>query len=119
MPRQLAVETLLGAPSPGPDPLPLQCHSCSEAERLMETLQERFASCRAQLHPQKIKAAYYKDRSQRGQFSQIHLTFLGFCLRPRMARNRCGEIFTSLLPAVSPQALKRMWKKIWQRQLRR
>jgi RNA-directed DNA polymerase len=31
-----------------------------------------------------------------------------------MARNRYGEIFTSFLPGVSPQMLKRMREMIWQ-----
>jgi len=85
----------------------------------MEALQERFASCGLQLHPQKTQVVYCKDSSRRGQFSQIQFTFLGFCFRPRMARNRYGEIFTSFLPAVSPQALKRMREKIRQMHLRR
>jgi RNA-directed DNA polymerase len=85
----------------------------------MEALQERFASCGLQLHPQKTQVVYCKDSSRRGQFSQIQFTFLGFCFRPRMARNRYGEIFKSFLPAVSPQALKRMRKKIRQMHLRR
>jgi RNA-directed DNA polymerase len=36
-----------------------------------------------------------------------------------MARNRYGEIFTSFLPAVSPQALKRMRERIRRMHLRR
>ena len=57
---------------------------------------------------------YCKDSRRRGHFPQIQFTFLGYCFRPRMARNRHGEIFTSFLPAVSPQALKRMREKIRQ-----
>ena len=95
------------------------CHSRAEAERLMDALRERLASCGLQLHPQKTQVVYCKDSSRRGQFSQIQFTFLGFCFRPRMARNRYGEIFTSFLPAVSPQALKRMRERIRRMHLRR
>jgi RNA-directed DNA polymerase len=95
------------------------CHSRAEAERLLEALQERFAFCGLQLHPQKTQVVYCKDSSRRGHFPQIQFTFLGYCFRPRMARNRHGEIFTSFLPAVSPQALKRMREKIRQMHLRR
>ena len=80
---------------------------------------ERFASCGLQLHPEKTKVVYCKDSSRRGQFDQIQFTFLGFCFRPRMAKNRYGEIFTSFLPAVSPQALKRMRERIRKMHLRR
>ena len=82
------------------------CHCRAEGERLMEAIQERFASCGLQLHPQKTQVVYCKDSSRRGQFSRIQFTFLGNCFRPRMAKNRHGEIFTSLLPPLSPQALK-------------
>ncbi|QPN71491.1 group II intron reverse transcriptase/maturase [Synechococcus sp. CBW1108] len=95
------------------------CHCRAEAERLMDALQERFTSCGLQLHPEKTKVVYCKDSSRRGQFDQIQFTFLGFCFRPRMARNRYGEIFTSFLPAVSPQALKRMRERIRKMHLRR
>jgi group II intron reverse transcriptase/maturase len=54
------------------------CHSRAEAERLMEALQERFASCGLTLHPQKTQVVYCKDSSRRGQFPRIQFTFLGF-----------------------------------------
>jgi hypothetical protein len=95
------------------------CYSRAEAERLLAALRERFASCGLQLHPEKTQVVYCKDSSRRGQFPQIQLTFLGYCFRPRMARNRHGEIFTSFLPAVSPHAMKRMRKGIRQLHLRK
>ena len=95
------------------------CHSRTEAERLMDALQERFTSFRLQLHPEKAKVVYCKDSRRRGQFDQIQFSFLGFCFRPRMDRNRYGEIFTSFLPAVCPQALKRMRERIRKMHLRR
>lgn len=95
------------------------CRSRAEAQRLMEAMQERFASCGLTLHPEKTQVVYCKDSSRRGQFPQIQFTFLGYCFRPRMAKNCHGEIFTSFLPAVGPQALKRMRHKIRQIDLRR
>ncbi len=62
---------------------------------------------------------YCKDSSRRGQYPQIQFTFPGFCLRPHMAGNRYREIVTSFLPAVSPQALNRMRKRIRRMHLRR
>ena len=95
------------------------CRSRAEAERLMAALRERFVSCGLTLHPEKTQVVYCKDSSRRGQFPQIQFTFLGYCFRPRMAKNRHGEIFTSFLPAVGPQALRRMRDKIRQIDLRR
>ena len=88
------------------------CHSEKEARRLLEALQERFASCGLQLHPQKTQIVYCKDSNRRREFSAIQFTFLGFSFRPRMSRNSRGVVFTSFLPAVSPQALLRMRDRI-------
>ena len=95
------------------------CRSRAEAERLMAALRERFVSCGLTLHPEKTQVVYCNDSSRRGQFPQIQFTFLGYCFRPRMAKSRHGEIFTSFLPAVGPQALRRMRDKIRQIDLRR
>ena len=95
------------------------CRSRAEAERLMAALRERFVSCGLTLHPEKTQVVYCKDSSRRGQFPQIQFTFLGYCFRPSMAKSRHGEIFTSFLPAVGPQALRRMRDKIRQIDLRR
>ena len=88
------------------------CRSEKEARRLLDALQERFASCGLQLHPQKTQVVYCRDSNRRAEFSAIHFTFLGFSFRPRMARNARGFIFTNFLPAVSPQALLRMRTRI-------
>jgi RNA-directed DNA polymerase len=88
------------------------CHSEKEARRLLEALQERFASCGLQLHPQKTRVVYCRDSNRRAEFSAVQFTFLGFSFRPRMARNARGVIFTNFLPAVSPQALLRMRARI-------
>jgi group II intron reverse transcriptase/maturase len=95
------------------------CRSRAEAEWLMAALRERFVSCGLTLHPEKTQVVYCKDSSRRGQFPQIQFTFLVYCFRPRIAKSRHGEIFTSFLPAVGPQALRRMRDKIRQIDLRR
>jgi hypothetical protein len=62
---------------------------------------------------------YCKDSNRQADYPQIQFTFLGFTFRPRMAKNRHGKIFTNFLPAVSPQALKRMRATIRDLRLRR
>jgi RNA-directed DNA polymerase len=95
------------------------CRTQQEAEQLKAALEARFTFCQLQLHPQKTQVVYCKDSSRRAVYPQIQFTFLGFTFRPRMAKNRYGEVFTSFLPAVSPQALKRMRGKIRGWRLRR
>ncbi len=59
------------------------------------------------LHPIKTRVVYCKDDNRRGQHEHISFTFLGYAFRTRGARNgRTGGLFTSFLPAISPEALK-------------
>jgi len=88
------------------------CRSEKEALRLLEALQERFASCGLQLHPQKTQIVYCRDGMRRAPYPVIQFTFLGYAFRPRMARSARGVIFTNFSPAVSPQALKRMRQRV-------
>lgn len=88
------------------------CRSRQEAEALKVALERRFAECHLTLHPEKTKVVYCADSNRRASYPQIQFTFLGFSFRPRMAKNRWGRIFTCFLPAVSPQALKRMRDRI-------
>lgn len=88
------------------------CRTREAAERLKAALQERLAACGLTLHPEKTQIVYCKDSNRRAHYPTIQFTFLGFAFRPRMARNRWGKLFTSFLPAPSPQALERMRERI-------
>jgi RNA-directed DNA polymerase len=88
------------------------CRTRQEAEQLKSELERRFADCHLLLHPEKTKVVYCADSNRRMRHPQIQFNFLGFSFRPRVAKNRWGRIFTCFLPAVSPQALKRMRTRI-------
>ncbi len=88
------------------------CRTRWQAERLKQALEQRFAECHLALHPKKTRVVYCKDSNRRGHHLHIQFTFLGFCFRPRLAKNRWGKLFTCFLPAVSPEALKRMRVRI-------
>ena len=61
-----------------------------------------------QLHPAKTKIVYCKDGKRTDAHKHTAFTFLGFTFRARGARRKDGTGFTSFLPAVSTDALKRM-----------
>jgi RNA-directed DNA polymerase len=60
------------------------------------------------LHPDKTRIVYCKDGNRRDAHSNTSFTFLGFTFRARGARRKDGQIFSSFLPAVSRDALKKM-----------
>jgi RNA-directed DNA polymerase len=86
------------------------CHCRSEAQalELRQTLEQRFADCLLQLHPQKTKVVYCKDANRPGEYPERSFDFLGYTFRPRMARNHYGKRFVGFIPAVSKKAGKRM-----------
>ena len=60
------------------------------------------------LHPDKTRIVYCKDSNRRGSHEHTSFTFLGFTFRPRGARRKDGVQFTSFLPAISKDALKKI-----------
>ena len=86
------------------------CHCQSEAQalELRQALEQRFAECLLQLHPQKTKVVYCKDANRPGQYPERSFDFLGYTFRPRLARNHNGKRFVGFIPAVSKKAGKRM-----------
>jgi RNA-directed DNA polymerase len=86
----------------------IHCVTEWQARRVMAALRERMAQVGLELHPDKTKIVYCKDSNRRGMFEHTSFTFLGFTFRPREARRKDGARFTSFLPAVSREALKKM-----------
>jgi RNA-directed DNA polymerase len=72
-----------------------------------------LAECHLEMHPTKTKIIYCKDGKRRGKYPNVKFDFLGYCFRPRVARNsRNNTLFCSFNPAVSSSALKTMRAKI-------
>jgi group II intron reverse transcriptase/maturase len=86
----------------------IHCGSQEQARKLLAMLQQRFAECKLELHPQKTKVVYCKDANRRGNYPEQSFDFLGHTFRPREAKNRSGELFVSFSPAVSVKAIKAM-----------
>ena len=90
----------------------VHCRSRAEAEQLLKAISARLQACLLVMHPDKSGVVYCKDSNRRMDYAQTQFTFLGFTFRPRAAVSRAGKRFTSFLPAVSAEALKRMRQAI-------
>ena len=91
------------------------CRTEAEARALRQALASRLAGCKLTLHPEKTKIVYCKDAKRKGAHPDIRFDFLGFQFRARKTvwNTRRGRVFThSFLPAVSPNALKRIGREI-------
>jgi RNA-directed DNA polymerase len=86
----------------------IHCVSGYQARKVLAALHERMASVGLELHPDKTTIVYCKDSNRRGSAEHTSFTFLGFTFRPRRARRKDGVQFTSFLPAISKDALKKI-----------
>ncbi len=87
----------------------VHCRTQAQAEAVMRSIAVRLRECGLTMHPDKSSIVYCKDSNRTGTYPHVQFTFLGFTFRPREAlNNRNNRRFTSFLPAVSSDALKRM-----------
>ncbi|MEK7889158.1 group II intron reverse transcriptase/maturase [Burkholderia contaminans] len=86
----------------------VHCRSLAETESVMRAIASRLEECGLTMHPEKSKIVYCKDSNCTGAYPNVQFAFLGFTFRPRVALSKHQRRFTSFLPAVSGDALKRM-----------
>jgi hypothetical protein len=79
-----------------------------QARKVLAALRGRMAEVGLELHPDKTRIVYCKDSNRRGSAEHTSFTFLGFTFQPRQARRKDGVRFTSFLPAISKDALKKI-----------
>jgi len=102
------------------DDMVIHCRSESESEVIKEALARRLADCGLQLHPEKTKIVYCKDSTRKEEFPRVSYKFLGYTFRPRAAqRQDTKKVFTSFLPAASPEAQMSLKQKLREKQLRK
>ena len=86
----------------------IHCASEHQARTVLAALHERMGEVGLELHPDKTRIVYCKDANRHGSYEFTSFTFLGFTFRPRRARRKDGAQFTSFLPAISREALKKI-----------
>jgi group II intron reverse transcriptase/maturase len=91
----------------------VHCVTERQAHQVWRAVEDRFAEIGLELHPDKTKIVYCKDSRRRQEFDQVSFTFCGYAFRPRMAfdKNR-KRVYTGFLPAVAPEKLTEMSRKI-------
>jgi hypothetical protein len=90
----------------------VHCVSERQAQYVCRAIGSRMVEVGLWLHPDKTKVVYCKDGNRRGSYEHTSFTFLGFTFRARAARDRKGNVFTSFLPAISKDALKRLSRTV-------
>jgi RNA-directed DNA polymerase len=86
----------------------VHCVSEAQARTVLAAIGARMEQVGLRLHPDKTKVVYCKDSNRRGSYEHTQFSFLGFTFRQRKARTKNGQQFSSFLPAISQDALKRI-----------
>jgi RNA-directed DNA polymerase len=86
----------------------VHCVSERQAHYVRRAIADRMAEVGLRLHPGKTKIVYCQDGKRKLRYEHTSFTFLGFTFRARAARSRHGVNFTSFLPAISKDALKKI-----------
>ena len=100
----------------------VHCATERQAREVLAALDARMAEVGLQLHPDKTRVVYCKDRKRRcADCEHTSFTFLGYTFRARKALTRDGtSMFAAFLPGVSKDALKKMNEEVrsWRIHLR-
>jgi RNA-directed DNA polymerase len=94
------------------DDVVVHCVSENQARYVLAAVRQRLRECHLELHPEKTRVVYCKDSNRLGTYKPQSFDFLGFCFRPRRARNRKGQKFVAFLPAISPKAAKSIREQV-------
>jgi RNA-directed DNA polymerase len=86
----------------------VHCKSERQARFVLGKIKARMADCQLELSADKTLIVYCKDSNRKGSYEHERFDFLGFTFRPRAAKRKNGELFTSFLPAVSDDAAKKI-----------
>nr|WTB35175.1 group II intron reverse transcriptase/maturase [Streptomyces sp. NBC_00830] len=103
------------------DDVVVHCRNEAQAHQVRQAIGGRLAECGGlELHPDKTRIVYCKDRNRRGSAEYTSFTFLGYGFRVRRLRTKRGDYFFGFNPAVSDEAAKqiRMQIRHWRLHLR-
>jgi len=102
------------------DDILAHCSSQKEAEKVLEAIKIRLKECGLELHPEKTKIVYCKDKDRKSSYEHESFNFLGYTFRPRLSKAKTGEISVNFLPAISKEATNRIKQEIrsWKIHLR-
>lgn len=97
----------------------VHCKTEEEAQRVLNSLAQRFEECGLELHPDKTRIVYCKDGSRSGEYANTSFDFLGYTFRRRVSYNSVRKIlFMNFTPGVSKSAIKYMRSKVRKSRMR-
>lgn len=81
----------------------IHCRTEKESEEILKALDERMKSCKLELHPQKTRIVYCKDKDRKEEYPNVEFDFLGYTFKGVFIKYRTGgaEWVLILLPLLA------------------
>ena len=90
----------------------IHCKSEAQARFILDKVNARMRQCKLELHPEKTKIVYCKDKDRTGNYGTTKFDFLGYTFLGITIKDKLGRIQTNFLPSVSKKACQSLKDKI-------
>lgn len=90
----------------------IHCKREAQARLILDKIRARMEQCKLQLHPEKTKIVYCKDKDRTGNFDCTRFDFLGYTFCGITIKDRLGRVHTNFLASVSKKASQSLKDKI-------
>jgi len=90
----------------------IHCRTEAEAISVLGKLDMRLKACKLELHPDKSKIAYCKDKDRTGDYPNQEFDFLGYTFKRLFIKDKTGRLQFNFLPSVSRISAKAFREKI-------
>ena len=90
----------------------IHCKTEAQARFILDKVRIRMQKCKLELHPQKTKIVYCKDKDRTGEYDCTEFDFLGYTFRRKLIKDRLGRLQWNFLASVSKKACQSLKDKI-------
>jgi RNA-directed DNA polymerase len=90
----------------------IHCKSEQRALEILAALKMRLTECKLELHPQKTKIIYCKDKDRTGDYPHTEFDFLGYTFKRVFIKDRLGRLQFNFLASLSRKSAKAFRDKL-------
>lgn len=90
----------------------IHCRTEAQAQFILGKVRERMKQCKLELHPEKTKIVYCKDKDRTKTYTGTSFDFLGYTFQGIYIKDRLGRFQMNFLPSVSKKAAQSLKDKI-------
>ena len=95
----------------------IHCKSEKQAKEIKEALTLRMKQCKLELHPDKTRIIYCKDKDRTKDYPITQFDFLGYTYRAVYIKCRDGKLRNNFIASASQKACKSLRNKIKEMEL--